>query len=533
MSENFKFWKTFTKRSLICFIVILSLFLSCILRVAVTATSNLGEIRRITNCYKLKVGNLRGTIYDCNMIPLTNNKEKIIAAVSPTKKAITAIRDLLPEDKKESLIKNLENGKPIVCQIEEEIKCDGITTTKIYEHSPSTLPAIHLLGYVNGENQGVSGIEKAYNELLYSDKEITVYFESDGKGNILKGSDAVIQNDSSVTANGVVTTLDINIQNITEKAALNIENGAIVVADAKNGKIRAMVSRPFFDYNRVEDYLNDPNSPLFNRALGAYNVGSVFKPCVAVSGIENRVNSIFYDCMGSKKIVDRIFKCHKTEGHGIMTLKSAIANSCNTYFYTYSALISGEKIYNTASSFNFGNAIKLCDNIYTAKGNLPTKESLENPAALANFSIGQGSMTLSPVSILTLYCAIASDGYYYLPSVVEKTVKNGKFDIYDNGEKTKVMSESTSKILKNYLKAVITEGTGEDAKPKNVTAAGKTATAQTGKFENGYEISQSWFCGFFPSDNPKYVVVVFSENTKRQTKTCNQIFAEIADSIYQ
>ena len=532
MSENLKFWKTFTKRSLVCFIVILSLFLSCILRVAVTATSNLGEIRTKTNCYKLKIGNLRGTIYDCNMVPLTNNKQKIIAAVSPTKKAITAIRDLLPKNEKDKLLKQLQNGQPIVCEIEKDIKCDGITTTKIYEHSPTSLPAVHLLGYTNYENHGVSGIEKAYDELLYSDKQACVYFESDGKGNILRGSDAVIENDSSITASGVITTLDINIQNIAEKAALNIENGAIVIAESNSGKIRAMVSRPFYDYTRIEDYLNNPDSPLFNRALGAYNVGSVFKPCVAVSGIENSVNSIFYDCSGSKKIVDRIFKCHKTDGHGIMTLKTALANSCNTYFYTYSALISGEKIYNTASALNFGNAIKLCDNIYTAKGSLPTKSSLENPAALANFSIGQGKMTLSPVSILTLYCAIATNGCYYLPSVVEKTVKDGKFTEYDKGNKTKVMNETTAKILRNYLKAVITDGTGEDAKPQNVTAAGKTATAQTGKYENGYEISQSWFCGFFPADEPKYVVVVFSENTKRQTKTCNKIFAEIADSIY-
>ena len=466
------------------------------------------------------------------MIPLTNNKEKIIAAVSPTKKAITAIRDLLPKKEKNELLKKLENGEPIVCEIERDIKCDGITTTKIYTHSPSTLPAVHLLGYVDGENRGVNGIEKAYNDLLYSDKQSYVYFECDGKGNILKGSNAVIDNDTSVTASGVITTLDINIQNIAEKAALNIEKGAIVIADAKSGEIRAMVSRPFFDYTRVEDYLNNPDSPLFNRALGAYNVGSVFKPCVAISGIENKINSIFYDCSGSKKIVDRIFKCHKTDGHGIMTLKTALANSCNTYFYTYSALISGENIYNTASSLNFGTAIKLCDNIYTAKGSLPTKSSLENPAALANFSIGQGQMTLSPVSILTLYCAIASKGYYYLPSVVKKTVKDGKFTPYDKGNRTKVMSESTAEILKNYLKAVISDGTGEDAKPKNVTAAGKTATAQTGKYENGYEISQSWFCGFFPCEEPKYVAVVFSENTKKQTKTCNQIFAEIADSIY-
>ena len=64
-----------------------------------------------------------------------------------------------------------------------------------------------------------------------------------------------------------------------------------------------------------------------------------------------------------------------------------------------------------------------------------------------------------------------------------------------------------------------------------ITAAGKTATAQTGKFENGIEICQGWFCGFFPVDKPEYVVVIFSENTMKQKKSCSEIFASIADSI--
>ena len=184
-----------------------------------------------------------------------------------------------------------------------------------------------------------------------------------------------------------------------------------------------------------------------------------------------------------------------------------------------------------ASSLSFGQSIKLCDGIYTAKGSLQSKESLNNPAMLANFAIGQGKLTLSPVSMLTLYCAIASDGTYYLPSVVESTVNNGKTTLYDYGEKTRVMNSETAKKLREHLTKVITEGTGTDACPTTVTAAGKTATAQTGKYENGAEISQGWFCGFFPAEEPKYVVIVFSENTKKQIKTSNKIFAEIADNI--
>ena len=115
--------------------------------------------------------------------------------------------------------------------------------------------------------------------------------------------------------------------------------------------------------------------------------------------------------------------------------------------------------------------------------------------------------------MLTLYCAIATDGKYYIPSLIEGIIENGALKEYNIGSPTRVMSKEISDILKNSLKAVIEYGTGLDAKPKTITAAGKTATAQTGKCINGVEINEGWFCGFFPAENPKYVAIIFSENT--------------------
>jgi len=529
--DNNLFWKVFTRRTFLCFTTLMLLFLSCILRVAVTTTADISSEYRYLNCYKLKLANLRGTIFDCNMIPITNNVDKIVAAVSPTQKGIAGISSILKGEELENVLKTLKKGEPAVCEIPEDIISDGIVTTKIRHNSGNLTPAIHLIGYTDSDNKGVSGLEAAYNDLLYSEKEAYVYFESDGKGRILQGAKAVIENDSSIAANGVITTIDINIQNIAEKVALNLEMGAIVVAEANTGKIRAMVSRPFFDCENIDDYLNREDSPLLNRAINAYNVGSVFKPCVAASGIENGIDGYYNVCKGYVEISDRIFKCHKINGHGLLNLSGAIANSCNSYFYNFAEKIGYENVYNMASTLNFGKRIKLCDGIYTANGNLTEKTELKNSAALANFSIGQGKLLLSPVSILPLYCAIATDGTYYLPSIVEGTTKNGITEKYNKGKKTRVMDKKTADILKKCLSEVITDGTGEDAKPNTVTAAGKTATAQTGKFEDGAEISQGWFCGFFPAEKPKYVVVIFSENTKRQIKSCNQIFAEIADGI--
>lgn len=529
-SDSFSF--VFSKRAAICFFVIAVLFFSCILRVAVTATSDYSEVQRLQNSYRLSVGKLRGTIYDRNMRPITNSKTKIIAAVSPTPRAVTAISSVLSGDALKSVLERLKEGKPVLCEIPRAIDCDGIVCTEVYEHNSEDAGALHIVGYTDSDSHGVTGLEKAYDKYLYSDKTVSFVYTADGRGNILEGIKPEIQNDTSVIAAGVVSTLDINIQTVAEEAAKKMECGAIVIADAKTSEIRATVSVPEFDPKNLSDYLETDDSPLLNRALAAYNVGSVFKPCVAAAGIEAGKSGFCYECTGSTKIIDRYFKCHKLSGHGYMNLKSGLANSCNTYFYNFAAEIGGERIYNAASALGFGKSLSICDAISTAKGSLPSLSSLSNIAGLANFSIGQGELLVSPVAMLTLYCAIASDGSYNIPSVVAGTLSDGSFTAYDKGSRTRVMSEKTAELLRDYLSAVIEEGTGKSAQPSAVSAAGKTATAQTGKYENGIEVCEGWFCGFFPADDPMYTVVIFSENTMEQSVTCGELFAEIADRIY-
>lgn len=531
MNNNSFFQKVFYRRSAICFFVILLLFLGCVIRIAALSTGNFTFSDTSANRLRLTISKQRSTIFDCNMIPLTNSRKKIIAAVTPTPRAITAISHVLNQEESSEVLTRLKSRKPVLVQVPEKIECDGIVCTEVFEHQSAETPAIHLVGYTDIDLNGISGLQKAYDNLLFSESEVYISYDCDGKGNVLEGVTPKVYNDTSVESEGVVSTIDINIQNIAQNASKYLKTGAVVIAEADTCKIRACVSRPFFDCTKTYKYLGAEDSPLFNRAINAYNVGSVFKPCVAAAGIENNKSEFSYTCTGSCEIIDRRFKCHKADGHGFMDLKNAVANSCNTYFYNLSFAVGKDAIYNTASSLRFGKSLTLCQGIKTAKGSLPKKESLENIAFLANLSIGQGELLLSPISILTLYSAIANDGTYYVPSVVEGTVKNGSFSEYDFGKPTRVMKSSTAKTLRKHLEAVLNFGTGKDAKPKNVSAAGKTATAQTGKYENGIEICQGWFCGFFPSENPKYTVTVFSENTQEQSKSCGEIFSIIADEI--
>ncbi len=527
------FGNCFGKRTVICFFIVTAMFFSCILRVAVTATSDYSEVQANQSSFRLTTGNLRGTIYDTNMIPLTNSKAKVIAAVSPTPRAVTAISSILKGEELESLLERLKSGKPVLCEVPEKIECDGISCVTVYEHNSESSVAPHLIGYLDSDSHGVTGLEKAYDDILYSSQKTSFVYTVNGIGEVLKGITPEIENDSSVTASGVVTTLDINIGEIANSAINSIERGAVVIADSKTSEIKAMVSRPDFDITNVAEYLEKENSPLLNRALSAFSVGSVFKPCVAIAGINSNKGNFSYTCTGSCKIIDRFFKCHNLNGHGTLNLKGGLANSCNTYFYNFAFNIGEEEIYNTASSLNFGKEIEICKGLYTTKGSLPKKDTLNNIAHLANFSIGQGELLLSPVSMLTLYCSIASDGAYNLPTVVKGILKDGAFIPNKATSRTRVMSEKSALLLREYLTSVISEGTGVKAKPKSVTAAGKTATAQTGRYENGKEICAGWFCGFFPAENPKYTVIVFTEDISKQKTSCGEVFAEIADRIYE
>ncbi len=517
------------KRALVCFVVCIVLFFVTIMRVATVSTTDYSKVSNTQNGIRLTIGNSRGTIYDYRGARLTNCEEKIIACISPTPRAVTAISQVLESDELDDVLERLKSGKPVLCEVPKKIECDGIVCTTIFTDDDT--PSRHIIGYTDSDLKGVSGIEKAYDSILYSENDVSIFYTTDAKGRILEGIEPELSNPNHSLSHSVTTTLDINIQNIAEKYSKSLEKGAIIVADAKNAKIRASVSRPDFDRNNVDIYLQSENAPLFNRAINAYNVGSVFKPCVAAVGIENGMSSFLYECTGSCEIIDRFFKCHKLSGHGTLDLNGGLAHSCNTFFYNLAFNIGGEKIFNTAKNLSFGQSLKICDGISTATGSLPKKDDLQNIAYLANFSIGQGELLLSPISILTLYCAVSSDGQYYLPSIIEETNENGKIQKYNIGAPTKAFESKTAEILRGHLESVLNEGTGVSAKPQTVSAAGKTATAQTGKYRNGVEICEGWFCGFFPAEEPQYVVVVFSEDDQKQTLSCGEIFGKIADDI--
>lgn len=520
---------SFAARAAVCYFLVLLLLFTCVLRVAVIDSQGLDVVCAEQSEYKIRVRRLRGTIYDSNMLPLTNNKKSVLAVALPTPAAAMAVGNMLAGEEKENFLSALKGGKPVVCEVPRETDCEGVATVTVLSTEGSSA-ACHIVGYLDSAGHGAAGLEAAYDALLYDSEYLYASVETDGKGRPLGGAVPRFESKSASPASAVVSTVDIKMQNAVAETAKRIEKGAVVLSEVKTGEIKALLSLPDFDTGNISDYLDDKDSPFINRALLPYSVGSVFKTCVAAAGMESGVTDAEFTCTGSEYIADRYFKCHKEDGHGAVDLRRALAFSCNCFFYKYAVAVGSKKVYNTARKFNFGFSIKIADNLKTVAGVLPEPETLQNPARFANFSIGQGDFSASPVSLLPLYTAVANGGEYYLPSLVKSTVKDGKTIPYNKGNPTRALSKKTADTIKEYLKDVITEGTAAAARPKTVTAAGKTATAQTGRVdESGRKINNSWFCGFFPAEEPRYVAVVLSEGGN--TAETSAVFAEIADRI--
>lgn len=523
----------FSRRGTALFIAILLLMLVCILRIYVLCSDAITANGNQSNTVSLTVGELRGNIFDANMVSLTGNKITQMAAITNSAQDMMALTQILKGQELQEAIERLSEGKPIL--IETNNKSSSAVTVARVEHSSDNMLAKHIVGYVGASGHGVSGIEAACDSMLYTGEKLKLVYSVDGHGQLLSGIKPQLVGDTSIYGDGVALTLDSRIQSVAENAMQSIKRGAAVVFEVKSGKIRAMVSRPDYDPTNISQSLESEDSPLINRALYAYNVGSVFKPCIAAAAIEQGTYlNLHYSCTGSSEVGGRIFNCNSAEGHGYIDLKQALTFSCNTFFYELAQRCGANAIYNMARQFNFGNAVSLADGITTQSGGLTSLKDLSaSNATVANFAIGQGDILLSPVAVGYMYCAIAGDGTYSVYPLVEGQVKNYKLATPKKQvNSTRVMSEQTAKILREYLINAVNNGTGKLALPKSCTAGGKTATAQTGWLdEYGNSVTQGWFCGFFPAENPQYIAVILAEDVASGGSVCAPVFSDLADGI--
>ncbi len=488
--------------------------------------------------YQLTLVKARGAIYDCNLNPLTGGKRTRVAAVAPTIESIGALEQATGGTQRERLAAALENGKPFAMELNQKVSHNCIEQFWIPQRYEEDQLAPHVVGYVDGSGNGVSGIEYAMDDLLsQASGEITLYYRVDALGRVIAGANRQLVDTMDKTKAGVVLTIDSQIQEIVERAARKLQKGAVVVTEVPNGKVRALASVPDYSPYEVGAAASDPDSPLVNRAFSAYSPGSVFKLVTAAQQMEEKADSYSFSCTGSINAGGMIFQCIDGTAHGVLDLRGALEHSCNCYFVSAARALGGQSVLEMAYNLGFGSSQEFGRGLSTSPGLLPEPSALENTRALANFSFGQGDLTVTPMQVAGMINTIASGGKYSSLKLIEGTADQelNVTPVQSAQEKAiQVLEHSTAKRLQNYLESAASSGTGRAGAPSSCASGIKTGTAQTGIYENGEELLHFWYTGYISDGTgPKYTITVLRESTPDDYGMAAKVFQEIGEGISQ
>ena len=525
------------KRAVALFFVFCLILATEVLHLGTVAVGEYHSSAQIksSKCYELSCE--RAPIYDCRGERLTNEKTSYYAAIKPTAQALLSIENMFSDKELLEIHQRLKNFKPVIKKVDyPNFKSEDVSIFSKNERYSDNQILSHTIGYINSDGEGVTGIEKGFNELFKNNIQRTkILFPCDANGKVLSGAKITQEVENAFGKSGVYITIDKRIQEIAEQCMDegHIDVGAMVVIEPSTGKIKAMVSRPNFNPDDIAKSLNEINSPLLNRALCAFSVGSVFKPAIAACALEQNISPyIMYNCTGKEKVKDVSFSCYNGNSHGKINMCGAIEQSCNCYFINLIEKMDMEETLSTLKAFGFGKETVLCDSLISKSGVLPTLEELDTPAAKANFSFGQGNFLATPLQISAYMSAIANGGILNEPYLIEKTVdKNIVSFEHEKIKGKRVLNKKTADLIKSFLQSAVENGNGRGARLFNTTSAGKTATAQTGNFKDGKELYNTWFSGFFPVENPRYVVTVIKENGSLGASDCAPVFKMLADKI--
>jgi peptidoglycan glycosyltransferase len=340
----------------------------------------------------------------------------------------------------------------------------------------------------------------------------------------------------------VVTTLDTNLQK-TAYDALGDYRGAVVVMEPSSGKILAMVSKPDYDPNSINETWNEliqedkenqksseNKSALLNRATqGLYPPGSTFKILTVLEYIRENPDyeDYSYECEGTGVFNSVTINCYKHKKHGEVGLLESFAKSCNTSFANISTSLNAERFRKLCDTFLF-NASLPTDFVYNKSSFVIDKnsESYELPQT----SIGQGETQITPLHNALIAATVANGGAMMKPYVIDHVVNdNGiitkKFlpEIYDT-----LMTPEEAAILTKYMTEVVNDGTATALSGKKYTVAGKTGSAEYQKDKPAH----AWFVGFSNVEKPDIVVSIIVESVGTGSDYAVPIAKKIFDEYY-
>ncbi|WP_261133901.1 stage V sporulation protein D [Bacillus sp. Marseille-Q3570] len=445
--------------------------------------------------------------------------------------------------KKESIVNIYPGGRKISNKKANEIRAYDLPGVFIAEDSKRHYPfgnyLSHVLGFVGIDNQGLTGLELQYDDYLSGD-EGHVSFYTDVRGNRMPS----LSDEYEPPTDGLdlKLTIDSKVQSIIEReldiaeATYNPDGVVAIAMDPKTGEILGMSSRPDYNpsnYREVPQEIYNRNKPVWS----TYEPGSTFKIITLAAALEENKVDLQRDSIhdpGSIEVAGRKLRCWKKGGHGSETFLEVVQNSCNPGFVVLGQRLGKEKLFSYIKDFGFGEKTGI-DLQGESTGILFNLDRV-GPLELATTAFGQG-VSVTPIQQVSAVAAAVNGGYLYTPYVAKEwldpetgeTVSRTTPDM-----KRRVISEETSKQVREALETVVAQGTGKGAFVDGYRVGGKTGTAQ--KAVNGQYLKDNHivsFIGFAPADDPQIVVYVAVDNPKGTLQFGGIVAAPIVGNIIE
>lgn len=363
------------------------------------------------------------------------------------------------------------------------------------------------------------------------------YYLMDSHANLLERAVNTLREEQN-QGDTVVTTLNYELQK-TAYDALGNADGAVVVVEPDTGKILAMVSKPDFNPNDIDEVWaeanleNSTSSVLLNRATqGLYPPGSTFKVLTALSYMRQnprKYKTYSYNCQYEEAVFNNVsVHCYNHKTHGEEDLSDALANSCNQAFADIGVSLNVNKWKDTLESFLFNQSLPYRDASATSRFVL---DGSSDKGYIPQTSFGQGDTLISPLHNAMIVSTIANGGLMMKPYLIDsvenyegKWVKKFSPSYYDT-----LMTADEVDILTEYMRKVVTDGTAADYfAGASYEAAGKTGTAEYANGEHDF----SWFIGFSSVEYPEVAVSIVVEESDVNGVKATAVARKILDAYY-
>lgn len=499
----------------------------------------------------------RGIIYDRNNEALAISVEKMSVYITPSAIRESSSRDEIVADIVECLHMTKSEVNKIIDNSSSDFawlkrQCDKADAEKLQEKDylgigftteyareyPNNEEACHVLGFCGLDNQGLSGIELQYDDIL-SGTPGKLVVEFDKLGNAIPQS--IQESIPASEGQNVHLTIDSTIQYYVESALAEAQEEqkaeamTCVVMDVKTGEVLAMANIPDFDPNNYGDYEPETWTNLAISKL--YEPGSPFKSLSTSMYLEEDIvepDTQLY-CPGYVMIDGHRFQdWDYPEGDGLQTMKHALEQSCNVAQAECVSKLGFDRFYDYLDGF--GMTKKTGIDLPSESSPLMIDEEDAVDLDLASSAIGQGN-AYTAIQMITAFSAVVNGGYLMKPQIVSE-ISDSDGDVVQKTEPEvvrQVISEETSAQMRDMLEGVVEEGLGTPAAVEGYRVGGKTGTAEiatNGSYDKSNYILS--FMGFAPVDDPQYaclVIVDSPEGGGNSGTLAGGIFAKIMGNI--